>query len=54
MPTAAHIEMEHWEGPHMNCERIECSSVQTLRECLSRLDGDKIDSVTIDFSRSAV
>jgi hypothetical protein len=48
--TTAHIELEHWDGPYSNREGIECSSFKTLSESLSRLDGDKIDSMSIEVA----
>ncbi|MFN7138944.1 MAG: hypothetical protein ACK4UN_06375 [Limisphaerales bacterium] len=49
MHRIVHIELEHWDVPQRNRERIECSSVQTIREALSRLDGDKTDSLSIEI-----
>jgi hypothetical protein len=49
MSSAAHIEIEHWDGPRANRERVDCPSVAALRERLSSLDGAKIDSVWVEL-----
>jgi hypothetical protein len=49
MISAAHIEVERWDGTRASRERVHCPSVAVLRERLSSLDGDRIDSVWVEL-----
>jgi len=45
----AQIELEIWEGPLSKRESLPEATTQGLREALSRLDGQRIDSVWIQI-----
>ena len=49
MGLPAHIEIEHWDGPRSRRERLENPSVLLLHDQLTRLDGDRIDSLWIEI-----
>lgn len=48
MIASAHIETEHWDGARSRRERIETVTPSVLREQLSRLDGDRTDTLWIE------
>jgi hypothetical protein len=49
MTSDARIELEIWESPLSKRERVAEATTQSLREALSRLDGQRTDSVWIEI-----
>ena len=49
MSSNAQIELEIWDGALSKRERLPEATSQALREALSRLDGQRIDSLWIEF-----
>ena len=49
MSSEAQIELEIWEGPLSKRERLPEATAGALREALSRLDGQRTDSVWIEI-----
>jgi hypothetical protein len=47
--SSAHIELEIWEGPLTQRERLPEATPQALREALLRLDGNRTDCLWIEF-----
>ena len=49
MSSNAQIELEVWEGPLSKRERLAEATPRALRDALSRLDGNRTDSVWIEI-----
>ena len=51
MAILAKIETESWEGGRSRRETFERATTSILREQFSRLDGDRMDALWIEFER---
>lgn len=49
MKPVAQIELETWDGSLTRRERLANATLETLREALSRLDGNRVDCVWIEI-----